>query len=520
MILNRPSPSNDLPVHSEPAPDVEARRARSRSLDRSLIHSIAWTGIGRWITQILSWIATPIVARLLSPGDYGVATMAMVYIGLVQLVNEFGLGVAIIQRRDLTEEQIARIGGLSVLLGVFFAMVSVIVAQPVAQSFGSPEVRAVVMVLSVTFLTTSIQSLPRALLTRDVKFRQLAVMEGLEAIVHSGTTLILAFLGFRYWALVLGVVAARTTGMIMALRWRRHRLAWPSSLQAIAGPIRVGLHVVVGNIAWYAYNNADLAIIGRRLGTAALGSYTIGTSLASIPVDRLSALVASATPGIFAAVQHDRLALRRYVLALTEGVALLTFPVAVGIALVAEEFVLVVLGEPWRAAITPLRLLALTAMFRSVLLLLNRALIPTGHAKRNMQATVALLFVLPPLFYVAAQWGIVGVAVVWLTAYPLVSLAFSVRYAFAAFSITPRLYLGALWPAGQATLAMATVVIAIEVLAADALSRPILLGTKCVAGAIVYGGLIWFSHGDRLRSFLAMVRARRAEDDVSAPGGA
>jgi O-antigen/teichoic acid export membrane protein len=493
-------------VHPDSTPGVEAPSTRTRGLDRSLIHSIAWTGIGRWITQIISWIATPIVARLLSPGDYGVAAMAMVFIGFVQLVNELGLGIAVIQRRDLSEDQIARIGGLSVLLGAFFVVLSVGLAQVVARLFGSAEVGPVIAVLSVTFLTSSIQSLPRALLTRDLKFRQLAVMDGVEAIVHTSATLLLAILGFRYWALVLGAVAARATAMILALHWRAHRLAWPSSLKTIAGPVAVGFHVVVGNIAWYAYNNADLAIIGRRLGAAALGSYTIGTSLASIPVDRLSALVASATPGIFATVQHDRLALRRYILALTEGVALLTFPAAVGLALVAEEFVLVVLGEQWRAAITPLRLLALVAMFRSVALLLNRALIPTGHAKWNMKATLALALVLPPLFYIATDWGVIGVALVWLTAYPAISLAFSVRYAFGAFSITPRLYLRALWPAVSAALVMVVVVLTIELFAGDVWPLPVLLGTKCVVGAAAYVALVWYLHSGRLRSFFAMVR--------------
>lgn len=496
----------------DPPTAVEAPSARSRGLDRSLIHSIAWTGIGRWITQIISWIATPIVARLLSPSDYGVASMAMVFIGLVQLVNQFGLGAAIIQQRDLTEDQIARIGGLSVLIGTFFVGFSLAVSPFAARSLGNPEAGPVIAVLSVTFLTTAIQSLPRALLTRDLKFRRLAVMDGIEALVHTVVTLTLALLDFRYWALVFGVVAARMTAMIVALRWGGHRLAWPSALSTIAGPVRVGFHVLVTNIAYYAYNNADAAIIGRRLGAAALGSYTIGGSLASIPVDRLSGLVASATPGIFSAVQHNRAELRRYLLALTEGVALLTFPAAVGLALVAEEFVLVVLGEKWRAAIIPLQLLALVAMFRSVLILITGALFPTGHAKRLMQATLVMVLVLPPLFYVATDWGIIGVAFVWLTAYPLLSLTFAMRYAFAAFDITPRLYLKALWPAARATLVMAAAVLTIALFVTSTWPLPLVLLLKCAVGAAVYIVLVWYLHRDRLRAFRAMVRGRRPQE--------
>ncbi len=124
LPLSNAAPASTYPpVHAEPPPPVEVPSTPTRGLDRSLIHGIAWTGIGRWLTQILSWIATPIVARLLSPDDYGVASMAMVFIGFVQLINQFGLGAAIIQRRDLSEDQIARIGGLSVLLGAEAAAV-------------------------------------------------------------------------------------------------------------------------------------------------------------------------------------------------------------------------------------------------------------------------------------------------------------------------------------------------------------------------------------------------------------
>src|SRR5207302_11184522 len=120
----------------------------------------------------------------------------------------------------------------------------------------------------------------------------------------------------------------------------------------------------------------------------ALGAYSIGWTLSSIPVDRVTALVASVTPPVFSAVQHDRVALQRYLRNLTEGLALITFPAAVGIALVADEFVTAVLGEQWHAAIAPLRLLALSAALRSISPLLPQIIVSTGHTRRNMQFTI------------------------------------------------------------------------------------------------------------------------------------
>jgi PST family polysaccharide transporter len=493
-------------VHTEPRPAAGTRTASIRDLDRSLLRGIAWTGGGKWLTQIISWIATPIIARLLSPGDYGIAGMAMIYVGLVQLVTDFGLGAAIVQRRDLDEDQVARLGGVCALLGVFFLAASVALAPLIARFFGNPEVAPVILALSLLFLASGFQTVPRALLARDLDFRRLAALDALEAVSIIAVTLPLAAMGFRHWALVAGAIAGRLASTAIALRWRGHRLRWPTPFATVAGPVAFGSHVIGSSLAWYTFLNADVTVIGRRLGSVALGSYSIGLTLASIPVDRLSALVSRVTPAILAKLQHDRAALRRYVLALTEGTSLLTFPAAVGIALVAPEFVLVVLGDEWRAAIVPLRILALAAVFRSLTPIFGQLLVATGQPHRNMRASIAAAVVLVPLFYMGSYWGTAGVAAIWLVAYPLVAAGFSMRYGFAACDMGVRQFLAALWPAISATAGMAAVVLVVAALASGTGSLALLLGVKCLAGAVTYAALVWLLHGARLRRSLAMMR--------------
>src|SRR4029077_4520265 len=199
------------PPVAPPAEGGGGPETRARDLDRSLIKGIAWTGAMRWGTQALSWASTLVVAHLLSPTDYGLVAMALVYLGLAQLINEFGLGTVIVMRRDLTESQIARLGGLSVLLGAGFVGVSALVAGLVARFFGEPIVRWLVIVSSATFLTGSLQVVPRALLAKDLDFRRLAWADATEGIVTTFATLTFALLGLHFWALVLGPIVGRTT---------------------------------------------------------------------------------------------------------------------------------------------------------------------------------------------------------------------------------------------------------------------------------------------------------------------
>lgn len=498
----------ETPASAEATSPAERLPSATHELDRSLIRGIAWTGGVKTATQLLSWVSTLVVAHLLSPTDYGISGMAMVYIGFVQLVNEFGLSAAVVQRQDLTDDQIAKLGGLSILLGAVICALSISLSPLIARFFDQRALTAVVIVLSTTFLTSAFQVLPRSLLTRELRFRELAALEGMEALAGTVLTLTLAILGMGYWALVVGAVAGRITSTIFALLWRHHRLSWPFPLTTIGNSVAFGSHVAASAIAWYIFRSADMTIVGKRLGEVALGTYTLGWTLASLPVDRVSALVARATPAIFARVQNEPASLRRYVVILTEALAFVAMPMAVGLAVVADDAVLVVLGENWREAIVPLRLLALAAVFRSTIPILNQVLVATGQARRSMQGTIGVALILPALFFVASYWGTPGVALVWVVAFPLVSYPLYMRHALKACELPLAGYVKALWPALSGVVVMAAVVLLVRQQLPPA--KPLIrLVVQIVAGASSYGAVIFALHRRRVETLLSTVRSLR-----------
>lgn len=486
------------------ATDVERR-----ALDRSLLGGIAWTGATKWAAQLLSWASTLVVARILTPADYGLVGMAMVFLGFVQLVNEFGLTAPIIQQRQLTEDQLSRLGGLAALLGVSFCMLCGALAGAVAGFFGEPAVRGIVAVLSLTFALRGLQVLPRALLAKELRFRALAGIEAAEAVTLTAVTLSLALAGAGYWALVGGPIVGALVATAAFARARPHRVAWPRRFRSLVGAVRFGWHVAVGQTAWYVYSNADFAVVGRVLGKAALGAYSFGWHLASVPVERVSALLARVAPPVFAAVQHDRAALRRYFCGLTEGLALVTFPAALGLALVADEFVLAVLGEKWRAAVLPLRILAFYGGLRSVMTIVPQLLIATGQARLTMWFSVTTAVFLPALFLAGSRWGPAGVAAAWVVGYPLVAIPLFLRQALATVQLSAAGFLAALWPALSSSAFMTGIVTAVRLATPDAWPLGLQLGLHVAAGAFSYGAIVFALHRDRLRTFTALVREVR-----------
>jgi teichuronic acid exporter len=484
---------------------VPPPKTDTQALDRSLVSGIAWTGGMKWATQILSWAATLVVARILSPSDYGLMGMAAVYLGLVTLVNEMGLTSAILRYRDLTDDQIARVGGFGMIVGLCLAALSVAISPIIARFYAEPAVATIVAMLSLNFIFGSIGVLPRSLLARDLAYPRLAAIDGITNVAQMVTTLALAIAGFRYMALVYGSLVGSASGALLAFWFRPHRLAWPSAFGTIAGTLHVGWHIVVGRLAWYTYQTADFATVGRVLGKQALGAYTLGWEIATMPVERISSLVGSVTPGVFSAVQGDIVALRRYFLGVVEGLAFLTLPAAAGLALIAGEFVPVVLGPQWQAAVLPLRLLAVYGGIRSIDTVTPQVLIYTGHSRQSMWYSVIAAVVMPVLFVVGTRWGAAGVAAVWLIAYPAV-VAPQYRLAFRVLELAPIEYFRTLWPAFSSTVVMAGAVGIVLATMPATVAPPVRLGVEVLVGITAYAAMIAWRHGARARAFVAIVR--------------
>lgn len=485
--------------------------ASGRTLDQSLARGIAWTGAVKWLTSLVTWAITLIIARILTPGDYGLFGMAMVFIGLAQLISDVGLAAAIIQAPRLSEPLAARLGGVAIMISTGIAALSMGSAGLISVFFGEPAVQWIITALSFTFVLRGLQVLPRALLTRELRFAQIAWIDGAEALVTSVSTVTYALLGFSYWSLVGGVLTGVTTNTVLCLVFRRHRTRFPRQVRELDGTLRFGAQVFGGQLAWYAYSTADMVVVGRMLGTVALGAYTFAWVLASIAVERIASLMGRVTPAIFAAVQHDKAALRRYVYMLTEGLALITMPICIGLALVADLVVTVGLGENWVAAIAPMRLLALYAAVRCLSVILPQLLVYTGRARQSMVFNLIALVVLVPLFIIGARTGgTSGVAWAWVCAFPLLSGFTYLRSLRKSIDLSLRSYLGALRPALGATAVMATVVILTRRAITGSVPPAWELVVLVLAGALSYGGVVFALHRSRLRAVVALLRSRDA----------
>jgi len=483
-------------------PGVEIAR-----IDRLLVRGIAWTGVVKWVSQLLSWMSTILVARLLNPEDYGIVAMAGIFVGFIGLLNEFGLGAAIVALRHLTEEQIASIHSLASLSGVTGFLLTCLVAIPAGHFYASYDVPLVIVVMGIGFAFLALRSVPSALLEKALRFKLLALLEGGQAIVAALITVGLAWWGAGYWALVIGGVVGHVVVTAVILRQHPVRYARPS-IRSLREALRFSSHVLVGRISWYVASNADVFIAGRILGQGIVGAYSFAGTLANLPLDKITALLSRVMPGFYSSVQTDPSVLRRYLLLLTEGLAFLTFPIGVGMALVAYAFVGFVLGEKWIGVVLPLQVLSCWAVVRSVFSLIPPILFVTGGSRLSMLNGLFCMVAYPLGFWIGSGWGAVGIALAWVVVQPVSWIA-PYRHALAAVRLSFLKYLSVLWPAASSTVIMAGGVCLIRQALPESSSHLLHLLCEAAAGAAMYAVMIGTFHRARLSQFLDLLRHSR-----------
>jgi O-antigen/teichoic acid export membrane protein len=276
-----------------------------------------------------------------------------------------------------------------------------------------------------------------------------------------------------------------------------------------------GRDLVLSRLAWFSFSNADFVVVGRLLGRDALGAYTLAWSVASAPAEKFAGLMLKVAPAILSEANQHAGEIRRMFLVMVQGVALVIFPLATGLALLAHPLVHAVLGPHWAASVEPLRLLALAFILRSLATLepcvLNAR--RETHLSRNLMAVFAV--VAPVAFVFFARWGLTGVAAVWLCVIPALLLPLDAHYVWRRIGVTWRDWLRAIWPALSSTAVMAVVVQAIA--ASHAIRPPLAqMAVQIAAGGSVYAGMLWIAHRRAADALLRLAR-RNHSSRVPAP---
>lgn len=412
----------------------------------------------RFLGQLFTWAVTLVVIRLLSPADYGLMELATVFVSFLTMIGEMGLGAAIVQRHDMSDEDLRSVFGLILLVSLLLCLSLSGAAPFIAAFYKEPQLTLIILFLSLVFLFSGLATVPYNLLLRDLEYRKIAIVDFVAALAGSFTTLALAMLGMKVWALVFGILLIRVTTLVGLHMFRPYIKMPRFTFDGLWSIVIFSSNVTLSRILWYVYSFAIASlIIGKVLGTEALGIYSIALFLACLPMEKVSGTLNQVAFPAFSSIQDKPELVGGHFLKATRIIFVIAVPVFLGISIVGPEIITICFGEKWIEAIVPLQIIALTVPLRMVRNLMMPALLGLGHSKVNLVNESIAVVLMSVAFYVASLWGLVGVSSVWLLAFPLVFLLNLPQTAKALHINLMDMFLGMAWPTFAGLLMLASI---------------------------------------------------------------
>lgn len=348
--------------------------------------------------------------RLLDPSDFGAVAVAFAFMQFAAPLREMGFGAAIIQRADLDDRHLASVFWLNVWTGIALAVLTVALAGPLAAYFRIPVLQAILWWFAADFLIGSLAVTQTAILTRTLRFRELALREMASVIVGGAVGIWMAFSGYGVWSLVGQLLAGTTAGVVLLWSVSRWRPSLSFHRDKLGEMTSFGLNVVGFEMVNYVSRNLDKLLIGKVLGDKQLGYYSAAYRFVLFPLTNIAAVASRVAFPVFSRSQDDLDRLRTAYLTVTRSVALVCFPLLLLPAVTAPEIVPLIVTAKWGPSVPVVQLLCIAGL-RQVICAFNGAVYRArGRADLQFRLSLVAAAVTVTSFIVGLRWGIVGVA--------------------------------------------------------------------------------------------------------------
>lgn len=380
-------------------------------LGRRVRTGLTWSFGSNVLSRITTLLTGIVMARLLAPEDFGVFAVAMVALTILANINDLGLEQAVVRwPGDIGPVAPTAMTVIMVMSSALCAG-CVALAGPFSQALGAAEATPIVRLMALSLLFNGAFALPSAVLTREFRQDKRTIADLGGFLVGTVITLVMAVLGYGPWALAWGRFVGNAVVSLMhfAFASRRYRPGWDRRLAVEL--LRSGLPIGGATLLAVALLNVDYVLVGRYLGTEALGYYTLAFNLASWPVTFFAVAVARVSVPAFARLQHRPVQLQSAYNRSSPALMAVTIPACLLLAVFADPLVRLLYGEKWVPAVLVLQLLCGLGLLRVVYQYWADILVAVGAGGRALLVQVCWFVALVPSLVVAMQWGLAGVGV-------------------------------------------------------------------------------------------------------------
>jgi PST family polysaccharide transporter len=465
--------------------------AASASMRKEASSGVRWGALASIAEQLGSIASTAVLARLLTPADFGIVTAATVAVGLFEVLTRFGFGAALINRRTIDDRVASSTFWLALAVGVVVSGSAAAASPLLASAVGKPEAAPYVAVASLVIVVVQASRVSGSLLLRRLRFKAVYMADIASIGAYAGTAISLAVLtDLGPWAIIIGRLASAVVGTLVRLiagRWYP-KLTFDAS--SVLEDLRFNLGIVSNSFVSFGAKNADYWMLGHTTTSAALGSYYVAYVLPNILRQRMTWLTAEILFPVMSRIRDEPDRMRKAYVEVMQLVAFLAFPALLGISLMSEPIVRLFFGPQWLAAVTPLSIIAVAAAIETVTHVTTTVFLSQGKPGRSVAVNGSRLLALAAgLAVAAAVGGLESVAWAVLVSTVLATVI-AQRMLVPAIEMGWSLLPRALWPVLLPTALMLVVVATVE--------KVLPTGTPAIlelASSGAVGGMSYFAIG-------------------------
>jgi teichuronic acid exporter len=379
-----------------------------------VLKGVFWSSIQLVVNQSFTFVIRLVLAKLLFPEQFGIIGMATIFTGFVQVLNDLGIGAALVQKKDedLTTAHFHTSFWTGIGWSFFLFILMSLVVGPLASIFyNQPILKTLVPVLSIGILLSPINLIHKAQLSKAMDFKKIAYIDNIANIAAGCISLFLAYLGAGIWALAFNSVASILIAIpfyFSATKWKP-KFIW--NRKAFDEVFGFGVYTTGTSVVNYLINNVDYLFIGKLLSAKALGSYTFAFVLTDTFRSRLMAVINNVMYPVYGKKQSDPDLLKRYYLKVISYNSIIVYPIMIFMLALGKPFVLFFFGTKWAESVPALEILSISVMVH-MLVNSNTALIRgmgRPGLELKLQIVKSLIFI-PMLIVGILKWGIIGAA--------------------------------------------------------------------------------------------------------------
>lgn len=376
------------------------------SLKQKTVSGLIWSAIESFATQGITFIVGIVLARVLTPKEFGLIAMVTIFIALSETFINSGFAQALIRKTDCTEKDYSTVFFFNLLAGTFFFIVLLLTAPLISDFFKEPILKPMVRVLALGLIISSLTIIQRTTLIKRIDFKLQTKISIIASVVSGIIGVVLAIEGFGVWSLVYKTISQQAINSCLLWIWNKWRPQWTFSKASFKELFGFGSKLLASSIIDTAYRNIYYLIIGKYFSTTELGFFKKAQEFQDFPTQSLNTIMSRVTYPVLAEIQQDTVKLKLGYKKMIKSTMLISMLLMVGIAAVARPLIIVLIKEQWEPSIIFLQLFTFIGMLYPLQSLNLNMLQVQGRSDLFLKLEIIKKAIAIPILIVGIAFGI------------------------------------------------------------------------------------------------------------------